>query len=57
MDDVEKYHKTSLILTVEHANLAYAELLKKQQEEDERQREAELKHRKVVGDTAKRIKF
>ncbi len=57
VEEVELYHRETLILAARQANERYQVLLEQRRQEQERQREQLELHRKAVTDSAARIKF
>jgi hypothetical protein len=57
IEEVEKYHRDTLTLSVEAANKATEELAVTRWQEQERQRQQSEQHRQHVEDAARRIKF
>jgi len=57
VDEVEKYHRNTLLLAAEKANTGYAELEMRRRAHEERERTRLEDHRRSVEDAAKRLKF
>ncbi|HWN43800.1 MAG TPA: toll/interleukin-1 receptor domain-containing protein [Thermoanaerobaculia bacterium] len=57
VDEVEKYHRNTLLLAADQANQRYAEWQTQSRAEEERERSRLEAHRKSVEDAAKRLKF
>lgn len=57
VDEVEKYHRDTLILAAEEANKGYTELQARHRAQQERERARLDAHKKDVEDAAKRLKF
>ncbi|MDQ7008519.1 MAG: toll/interleukin-1 receptor domain-containing protein [Acidobacteriota bacterium] len=57
VDEVERYHRETLILAAEEANKAYVELQTRRRAEEERERARADAHKKSVEGAAKRLKF
>lgn len=57
VDEVEKYHRDTLLLAADEANRSYAELEMRRRANEERERARLEAHRKSVEDAAKRLKF
>ena len=57
MEEVEKYHKDTILLVLSETNKAYSEWLARSEQQRRRDEESSESHRKSVEDTAKRIKF
>jgi hypothetical protein len=57
VDEVEKYHRNTLLLAAEEANKGYAELEMRRRAHEERERARLEAHKKSVNDAAKRLKF
>lgn len=57
IDEVEKYHRETLILAAEEANKLYTELQAWHRAQQERERARVEAHKKQVEDAAKRLKF
>lgn len=57
VEEVEKYHRDTLILAAEEANKGYAEWQRRRQAEEERERARLNAHKQSVEDAAKRLKF
>jgi hypothetical protein len=57
VDEVEKYHRDTLILAAEEANKGYTELRARHRAQEERERAHVDAHKKDVEDAAKRLKF
>lgn len=57
VDEVEKYHRNTLLLAAEEANRGYAELEMRHRAHAEQERARLEAHKKSVEDAAKRLKF
>ena len=57
VEEVEKYHRDTLILAAEEANKGYAEWQRRRQAEEEREHARLDAHKQSVEDAAKRLKF
>jgi hypothetical protein len=57
VEEVEKYHRDTLILAAEEANKGYAEWQRRRQTAEERERAQLNEHKRSVKDAAKRLKF
>lgn len=57
LEEVQQYHKKTLIIAVEMANEAYVDLLQKQHAEQERERIRQESHRQKVATLADEIDF
>ena len=57
LEEVEEYHKKTLLLAVQEANRKYLELLRRKEREEEQEAKRLQKHREAVQEKAKRIKF
>lgn len=57
VEEIEKYHRDTLILAAEEANKGYAEWQRRRQAEEERERAQLNAHKQSVEDAAKRLKF
>jgi len=57
LDEVEKYHRDTLVLALEVANRQYADRLARQREREEAERQRAETHRQSVNDAARRISF
>lgn len=57
VDEVEKYHRNTLLLAAEEANRGYAELEMRRRAHEEQERARLEAHKKSVEDAAKRLKF
>lgn len=57
VDEVEKYHRETLILSVERSNELYAEDVEKERRQREREQAQTEKHERDVRNVADRIKF
>jgi hypothetical protein len=57
IDEVQRYHRDTLILATREANSKYLEMLKLRQREQQRELERIEQHKQNVKDTAKNIKF
>jgi hypothetical protein len=57
VEEVEKYHRDTLILAADEANKGYTELQRRRQAAEERERARLEAHKQSVEDAAKRLKF
>jgi TIR domain len=57
VDEVERYHRDTLLVAVDMANDRYSELEKAQREQEERERARLDAHKQSVEEAAKRLKF
>ena len=57
VEEVERYHRETLILAAQEANRSYQELQTHRRAQEQRERERIEAHRKNSSDAAKRIKF
>lgn len=57
VEEVEKYHRETLLLAIKAANKSIAELEDQRRQEQERQRKQSEEHRKRLEEASKRIKF
>ncbi len=57
VEEVERYHRATLILAAEEANRRYQENEAHRKAHEEKERERIEAHRKSVGDAANRINF
>jgi hypothetical protein len=57
LEEVEEHHKETLLLAVREANRKYSELLVRREREEQQKADRVQKHREVVQEKAKRIKF
>lgn len=57
VDEVEEYHRNTLLLAAEEANKFYSELEMRRRTHEERERARLEAHKKSVEDAAKRLKF
>lgn len=57
IDEVEEYHRNTLLLAAEEANKGYTELEMRRRAHEERERARLEAHKKSVEDAAKRLKF
>ena len=57
VDEVEKYHRETLLLAADEANKNYTELQARRLAEEARERARLDAHKKSVEDAAKRLKF
>jgi len=57
VEEVEMYHRDTLILATQEANNKYHELIEKGQLEEERERNRLVAHKRKVEDVSKRISF
>jgi hypothetical protein len=57
LDEVEKYHRETLVQALEVANREYAERLERERAHEDAERRREDAHRQSVKDAARRIRF
>lgn len=57
VDEVEKYHRKTLLLAAEQANKDFAEWDNRRRAAEERERERLDAHKKTLDDAVKRLKF
>lgn len=57
VDEIEKYHRETLILAADETNKAYTELQARRKAQQEHERTRVEAHKKQVEDAAKRLKF
>ena len=57
IEEVEKYHRDTLVLATQEANQKYQQLIAKRAIEEEQKRKKIADHEEQVRDTSKRIKF
>jgi len=57
VEEVEQYHRNTLLLAAEQANKDFAEWDSRRRAAEQRERERLDAHKKSVDDTAKRLKF
>ena len=57
VEEVERYHRDTLVLAAQEANREYVESMKRRRAAEERDRKSELDHRRQVEDISKRIGF
>jgi hypothetical protein len=57
LEEVEKYHRDTLLLALEAANTGYANRLALWRQREEAERERHEAHRKSVDEAARRITF
>lgn len=57
VEEVEKYHKKTLVLAAEEANRLYQEHAAKRAQHEQAERERLSEHKKNITEMAKRIKF
>jgi hypothetical protein len=57
IDEVESYHRNTLLLAAEKANRGYAELEARRRAHEERERSRVESHKKSVEEAARRLKF
>lgn len=57
VEEVEKYHRETLLGVLEQVNREYGEYRVRQEREAERKRQIEAQHEENIGDFLKRIKF
>lgn len=57
VEEVEKYHRATLLLAAEQANKEFAEFDRRRRAAEERELERLETHKRSVADAAKRLKF
>jgi len=57
VDEVEKYHRDTLLLAADQANKGYSEWYTARRAEEERERMRLENHKKSIEDAASRLKF
>lgn len=57
IEEVDKYHRRTLLLAIDKANKVESEFEKERLMEENRQAEAEMNHKKKISEAAKKIKF
>lgn len=57
VDEVAQYHRDTLVQAVQRANSQYAELVRRREAAEARERERLEQHRKSVANAAKKVKF
>jgi hypothetical protein len=57
VEEVEKYHRETLILAADEANKGYTQLQARRKAQEEREQARVEAHKKLVEDAAKRLKF
>lgn len=57
VEEVERYHRDTLILATQEANRGYAELVAARRQREERERQRIEDHKRSVEEAAKRIRF
>ena len=57
VEEVERYHRATLVLATQEANERYLEILRGRRDQEEREQQRLEQHKQVVADAAKRIRF
>jgi hypothetical protein len=57
VEEVERYHRETLILATQEANRQFTELIAQRRRREERNRDRVEEHRRRVEDAAQRIRF